>query len=121
MNNMSQDDDLDDLEYFLIDEYRNKNWVALTQIFPESDTYKSHILKNKEIGIITKIGKHKVTTMDELRTALNKEKGKYITIDFENGKRMVISDIDKKARIMDKQIYENNKIKLTPFGEKWTQ
>ena len=59
--------------------------------------------------------------MDELRTALNKEKGKYITIDFENGKRMVISDIDKKARIMDKQIYENNKIKLTPFGEKWTQ
>ena len=58
--------------------------------------------------------------MDELRTALNKEKGKYITIDFENGKRMVISDIDK-ARIMDKQIYENNKIKLTPFGEKWTQ
>ena len=121
MNNISQDDDLDDLEYFLIDEYRNKNWVALTQIFPESDTYKSHILKNKEIGVITKIGKHKVTTMDELRTALNKEKGKYITIDFENGKRMVISDIDKKARIMDKQIYENNKIKLTPFGEKWTQ
>ena len=48
--------------------------------------------------------------MDELRTALkNKEKGKFITIDFENGKRMVISDIDKKARIMDKKIYEGNK------------
>ena len=50
--------------------------------------------------------------MDELTTFFLKEKGKYITIDFENGKRMVISDIDKKARKMDKK-YVNNKIKLT--------
>jgi GTPase involved in cell partitioning and DNA repair len=111
----------EDLHYFLIDKYRNKNWIALTHIFPEADTYKSHILDKNEIGVITKIGKYDVTTMDELRNALNKEKGKYITIDFENGKRMVISDIDKKARRMDKKIYESNKIKLTPFGEKWTQ
>jgi len=34
---------------------------------------------------------------------------------------MVISDIDKKARIMDKKIYEGNKIKFTEFGKKWTQ
>ena len=59
--------------------------------------------------------------MDELRTALNKETGKFSTRDFENGKRMVISDIDKKARIMDKKIYEGNKIKFTEFGKKWTQ
>ena len=111
----------EDLHYFLIDKYRNKNWIALTHIFPEADTYKSNILDKNEIGVITKIGKYEVTTMDELRNALNKEKGKYITIDFENGKRMVISDIDKKARKMDKKIYESNKIKFTEFGEKWTE
>ena len=111
----------EDLHYFLIDKYRNKNWIALTHIFPEADTYKSHILDKNEIGVITKIGKYDVTTMDELRNALNKEKGKYITVDFENGKRMVISDIDKKARKMDKKIYESNKIKFTEFGEKWTK
>ena len=33
----------EDLHYFLIDEYEKK-LVALTQIFPETDTYKSHIL-----------------------------------------------------------------------------
>jgi serine protease Do len=121
MTSTKIDEDNEDLHYFLIDKYREKNWVALTHIFPETDTYKSHILDKDEIGVITKIGKYDVTTMDELRTALNKEKGKFITIDFENGKRIVISDIDKKARIIDKKIYEGNKIKLTPFGEKWTQ
>ena len=121
MTSTKIDQDNEDLHYFLIDKYREKNWIALTHIFPETDTYKSHILNKDEIGVITKIGKYDVTTMDELRTAINNEKGKFITIDFENGKRMVISDIDKKARIMDKKIYENNKIKLTEFGKKWTQ
>lgn len=121
MTSTKIDEDNEDLHYFLIDKYREKNWIALTHIFPETDTYKSHILNKDEIGVITKIGKYDVTTMDELRTAINNEKGKFITIDFENGKRMVISDIDKKARIMDKKIYENNKIKLTEFGKKWTQ
>ena len=58
--------------------------------------------------------------MDELRTILSKLKGKYITVDFENGKRMVISDIKGNTRQIDKQIYEEHKIKLTPFAEKWT-
>ena len=121
MTSSKINEDNEDLHYFLIDKYRNKNWIALTHIFPEADIYKSHILDKNEIGVITKIGKYEVTTMDELRNALNKEKGKYITIDFENGKRMVISDIDKKARKMDKNIYENNKIKLTDYAKKWIQ
>ena len=121
MTSTKINEDNEDLHYFLIDKYRNKNWIALTHIFPETDTYNSHILHKDEIGVITKIGKYDITTMDELRTALNKEKGKYITIDFENGKRMVISDIDKKARKMDKNIYENNKIKLTDYAKKWIQ
>jgi hypothetical protein len=58
--------------------------------------------------------------MDELRSALIKVKNKYITIDFENGKRLVVSDIKGNARKIDKSIYEENKIKLTPFAEKWT-
>lgn len=111
---------IEDLHYFLIDKYRNKNWIALTHIFPNSDAYKSHILKDNEVGVITHINNTNVSTMDELRTILSKLKGKYITVDFENGKRMVISDIKGNTRQIDKQIYEEHKIKLTPFAEKWT-
>lgn len=112
--------DIEDLHYFLIDKYRNQNWIALTHIFPTSDTYKSHILKNNEIGVITHINNIKVCTMDELRSALMKAKNKYITVDFENGKRLVVSDIKGHTRKIDKKIYQENKIKLTPFAEKWT-
>ena len=117
----SANSDIDDLHYFLTDKNREKNWIALTHIFPTSDTYKSHILKNGEIGVITHINNVNVTTMDELRTTLNKNKNKYITVDFENGKRMVISDIKGNARKIDKKIYEENRIKKTLFGEKWTK
>ena len=119
-NNNTQSDS-DDLHYFLIDKYRNKNWIALTHVFPDTDTYKSHILKKDEIGVITKIGPHDVCTMDELRAALLKESGKLITVDFEDGKRMVISDLKYNARKMDKKIYDSNKIKLTEFAKKWTK
>jgi len=119
-NNNTQSDS-DDLHYFLIDKYRNKNWIALTHVFPDTDTYKSHILKKEEIGVITKIGPHDVCTMDELRAALLKESGKLITVDFEDGKRMVISDLKHNARKMDKKIYDSNKIKLTEFAKKWTK
>ena len=119
-NNNTQSDS-DDLHYFLIDKYRNKNWIALTHVFPDTDTYKSHILKKDEIGVITKIGPHDVCTMDELRAALLKESGKLITVDFEDGKRMVISDLKHNARKMDKKIYDSNKIKLTEFAKKWTK
>ena len=111
---------IEDLHYFLTDKNREKTWIALTHIFPTSDTYKSHILQNGEIGVITSINDTCVTTMDELRSALSKNIGKYITIDFENGKRMVVSDINKNARKIDKKIYEDNKIKTTEFGKKWT-
>ena len=118
--NFSQTDTTD-LHYFLIDKYRNKNWIALTHVFPDTDTYKSHILKPDEIGVITKIGNYNVTTMEELRNALLKQKGKIITVDFEDGKRIVISDINASARKTDKHIYDSNKIKLTTFAEKWIQ
>jgi len=116
----SSNSDIENLHYFLTDKNREKKWIALTHIFPTSDTYKSHILKNGEIGVNTHINNTNVTTMDELRTELNKNIGKYITVDFENGKRMVVSDINKNARKIDKKIYEENKIKITEFGKKWT-
>ena len=120
-NQNFSDTDTTDLHYFLIDKYRNKNWIALTHVFPDTDTYKSHILKSEEIGVITKIGNYTVTTMEELRKALLKQKGKIITVDFEDGKRIVISDINAAARKTDKHIYDSNKIKLTTFAEKWIQ
>ena len=116
----SANSSIEDLHYFLTDKNREKKWIALTHIFPTSDTYKSHILKNGEIGVITHINNMCVSTMDELRSALSKNIGKYITVDFENGKRMVVSDINKNARKIDKKIYEDNKIKPTEFGKKWT-
>ena len=47
--------------------------------------------------------------MDDLRKALMKESGKLITVDFEDGKRMVISDLNNNARKIDKNIYETKK------------
>lgn len=124
-SNILQEDDFDedseDLSYFLQDKYRNKNWIALTHIFPESDSYKSYILKKNEIGVITHINNKEITTMDELRNFLINLKDKYITIDFENGKRLVISNENKKIQKQDKLIYENNKIKFTDFALKWTK
>ena len=55
--------------------------------------------------------------MNELRNVLKKNKGKYISIDFEDGKRMVVSDIDGKARNTDKTIYEEQNIKYTDFAK----
>jgi hypothetical protein len=112
--------DIEDLHYFLIDKYRNKNWIALTHIFPTSDLYKSHILKNNEIGVIVSINNNKVSTMEDLRKVLKNIKTDYITIDFENGIRSVVSNINYKAQKIDKEIYEQNKIKLTEFGKVWT-
>ena len=48
MTSTKIDEDNEDLHYFLIDKYREKNWIALTHIFPETDTYKSHILDKDE-------------------------------------------------------------------------
>ena len=58
--------------------------------------------------------------MDKLRNILLDNKNKYISIEFENGKMLVISDIDSNARIIDKQIYQEHNIKiLNDFEEKW--
>ena len=58
--------------------------------------------------------------MGDLRKVLKNINTKYITIDFENGKRSVVSNINYKAQKIDKEIYEQNKIILTEFGKVWT-
>ena len=58
--------------------------------------------------------------MDKLRKILLNNKNKYISIEFENGKMLVISDIDSNARIIDKQIYQEHNINiLNDFPQKW--
>ena len=58
--------------------------------------------------------------MDDVRKILLKNKKKYITIDFENGKRLVVSDLNNKATEIDKNIYKINQLKYpTKFTEEW--
>ena len=55
----------------------------------------------------------KKKSMDKLRNILLDNKNKYISIGIkENGKMLVISDIDSNARIIDKQIYQEHNIKF---------
>ena len=100
-----------------MDEYRYKNWIAITNIFPETEAYASHIIDEYDIDVILKICEQEVRTMDDVRTVLQNNKNKYISIDFEDGKRMVVSDIDGKARNIDKTIYEEQGIKHTDFAK----
>jgi len=111
------DESDNDLERFLMDEYRYKNWIAITNIFPETEAYASHIIDEGDIDIIFKICDTEVRTMNEVRNVLEKNKGKYISIDFEDGKRMVVSDIDGNARNTDKTIYKEQNIKYTDFAK----
>ena len=106
-----------DLERFLMDEYRYKNWITITNIFPETEAYASHIIDEGDIDVIEKICNTEVRTMDEVRNVLQNNKNKYISIDFEDGKRMVVSDIEGKARNTDKNIYEEQNIKYTDFAK----
>ena len=100
-----------------MDEYRYKNWIAITNIFPETEAYASHIIDEGDIDVILKICDTEVRTMDEVRNVLQKNKGKYISIDFEDGKRMVVSDINGNACNTDKTIYEEQNIKYTDFAK----
>ena len=114
-------DNIEDISLirFLMDNYRYKNWITITKVFPDTEAFSSHIIPHGNIDVVSKIGNIEVSTMDDVREALNKNKNKYITIDFEDGKRMVINDIDGIARATDKQIYTEQNIILTKFGKTW--
>ena len=108
------------LEKFLTEKYKNKSWICISNIFPNTPAYDTYIIDSKNIDIINKINGKKIRSMDKLRNILLDNKNKYISIEFENGKMLVISDIDSNARIIDKQIYQEHNIKiLNDFTEKW--
>ena len=108
------------LEKFLTEKYKKKSWICISNIFPNTPAYDTYIIDSKNIDIINKINGKKIRSMDKLRNILLDNKNKYISIEFENGKMLVISDIDSNARIIDKQIYQEHNIKiLNDFTEKW--
>ena len=64
------------------------NWVCVSNIFADTTVYETNLIKHNSIDIVSKICDEKVETMDDVRKILLKIK-KYITIDFENGKRLL--------------------------------
>jgi S1-C subfamily serine protease len=108
------------LSRFLLDKYREKNWIAITNIFPDTDAFNTHIIEYGSIDIIKKINNISINTMKELREILNKFKNKYYSIEFEDGKKMILSDINGSSRKIDKYIYNKYNIILpTDFSKKW--
>ena len=112
---------VNEMERFLNYKNRNKNWLCISNIFPNTVAYETHIIEEKKIDVIIKICDKKVRTMDKLRRVLKENKNKYIKIEFENGKILVISDKDGKARSVDKKIYKEHNIIPTDFANDWFQ
>ena len=112
---------VNEMERFLNYKNRNKNWLCISNIFPNTVAYETHIIEEKKIDVIIKICDKKVRTMDKLRRVLKENKNKYIKIEFENGKVLVISDKDAKARSVDKKIYKEHNIIPTDFANDWFQ
>ncbi len=112
---------VNEMERFLNYKNRNKNWLCISNIFPNTVAYETHIIEEKKIDVIIKICDKKVRTMDKLRRVLKENKNKYIKIEFENGKILVISDKDGKARSIDKKIYKEHNIIPTDFANDWFQ
>ena len=112
---------VNEMERFLNYKNRNKNWLCISNIFPNTVAYETHIIEEKKIDVIIKICDKKVRTIDKLRRVLKENKNKYIKIEFENGKILVISDKDGKARSVDKKIYKEHNIIPTDFANNWFQ
>ena len=110
---------VNEMERFLNYKNRNKNWLCVTNVFPNTLAYDTHIIEEKKIDVIIKICDKKVRTMDKLRRVLKENKNKYIKIEFENGKILVISDKDARARSVDKKIYKEHNIIPTDFANDW--
>jgi len=110
---------IDEMERFLSYKNRRKNWICISNVFPNTVVYDTHIIEEKKIDVIIKICDKKVRTMEKLRKVLKENKNKYIKIEFENGKVLIISDKNGEAREIDKKIYEEHNIIPTDFANDW--
>lgn len=107
------------IQYLMNDKIMN-NWICVSNIFADTIAYETNLIEHNSIDIVSKICDENVETMDDLRKILLKNKKKYITIDFQNGKRLVVSDLNNKATEIDKNIYKINQLKYpTKFTEEW--
>ena len=107
------------LAKYLLKENRLKDFVCITNTFRNTDIADTNVLDADKIGIINKINGKEIRTMDDLRKILYKHRNSYYHIEFESGKKIILSDINKKARIIDKELLEEYNIFPTEFSKKW--
>ena len=107
------------LAKYLLKENRIKEFICITHIFRNTDIMNTNVLDKDTLGIINKINGKEIRTMNDLRKIIYKYKNSYYNIEFENGKKIILSDVDKKARILDKSIIEEYNIFPTKFYNKW--
>tara|TARA_Y100000741_G_scaffold281829_1_gene221616 strand:- start:223 stop:1923 length:1701 start_codon:yes stop_codon:yes gene_type:complete len=107
------------LAKYLLKENRLKDYVCITNTFRNTDIADTNVLDDDKIGIISKINDKEIRTMDDLRKILYKYRNSYYNIEFESGKKIILSDVNKKARIIDKELLEEYNIFPTEFSKKW--
>ena len=107
------------LAKYILKENRLKDFVCITNTFRNTDIADTNVLDDDKIGIISKINDKEIRTMDDLRKILYKYRNSYYNIEFESGKKIILSDIDKKARIIDTELLEEYNIFPTEFSKKW--
>jgi len=118
-NGIMNEMDINEMDRFLNYKNRKKNWICLSNVFPNTEVYDTHIIEEKKIDVIIKICDKKIRTMDKLRNVLKENKNKFIKIEFENGKVLILSDKDGQTRNIDKKIYEEHNIIPTDFAKDW--
>ena len=107
------------LAKYILKENRLKDFVCITHTFRNTDIADTNVLYSDKLGIISKINDKEIRTMDDLRKVLYKYRNSYYNIEFESGKKIILSDIDKKARIIDTELLEEYSIFPTEFSKKW--
>ena len=107
------------LAKYLLKENRQRKFVCITNTFRNTNIADTNVLEDDKLGIISKINDKEIRTMDDLRKILYKYKNSYYDIEFENGKKIILSDIDGEARCIDKEILEEYSIFPTEFSKKW--
>ena len=107
------------LAKYILKENRQRKFVCITNTFRNTNIADTNVLEDDKLGIISKINDNEIRTMDDLRKILYKYKNSYYDIEFENGKKIILSDIDGEARIIDKEILEEYSIFPTEFSKKW--
>ena len=107
------------LAKYLLKENRINELICITHVFRNTDIGDTNVLDDDKLGIIAKINKHKIITMEDLRRVLYKYKGSYYDIEFENGKKIILSDINNRSVNIDKYIFKEYNIFPTEFANKW--